>query len=279
MQANYSFNSRRVNFSTQLEHYDRLFAMDTAFLNRTGVTGAWMYVDYNFYPDKDKHSWIRRIVPFTFLQNGRDRVQDGGEYTSVTGARLSFSRQGFFRADVLFSKEPWQGREFEGVRGRMFGNIQLFRWLRPYGNFNFGDAVYYDEIDPFLGRSANVSTGALFQPNGRFSEDVEYTHIAFDRPTTGERVYTVNIVNTRTTFQFSKEFAIRAIVQYDSQQRRVLTDFLGSYELRPGTVVYAGYGSLYEKRAYQNDEWVEGQGNYLTTRRGLFLKASYLYRF
>ncbi len=279
MQANYSFNSRRVNLSTQFEHYDQLFVMDTAFLNRTGVTGSWVYVDYNFYPDKDKHSWIRRIVPFTFLQGGRDRVQGGDEYVSVTGARLSFSRQGFFRADVLFSQEPWQGREFEGVRGRMFGNIQLFRWLRPYGNINFGDAVYYDEIDPFLGKSVNVSAGALFQPNGRFSEDIEYTHIAFDRPTTDERVYTVNIVNTRTTFQFSKEFAIRAIVQYDSQQRRVLTDFLGSYELRPGTVVYAGYGSLYEKRDYQNDEWVEGQGNYLTTRRGLFLKASYLYRF
>ena len=279
LQANYSFNSRRVNLSTQFEHYDQLFAMDTAFLNRTGVTGSWVYVDYNFYPDKDKHSWIRRIVPFTFLQGGRDRVQGGDEYISVTGARLSFSRQGFFRADVLFSQEPWQGREFEGVRGRMFGNIQLFRWLRPYGNINFGDAVYYDEIDPFLGKSVNVSAGALFQPNGRFSEDVEYTHIAFDRPTTDERVYTVNIVNTRTTFQFSKEFAIRAIVQYDSQQNRVLTDFLGSYELRPGTVVYAGYGSLYEKRDYQNDEWVDGQGNYLTTRRGLFLKASYLYRF
>jgi hypothetical protein len=92
-------------------------------------------------------------------------------------------------------------------------------------------------------------------------------------------VYTVNIVNTRTTYQFSKEFALRAIVQYDSQQERVLTDFLGSYELRPGTVVYAGYGSLYEKRGYQNDEWVDDSGYYLTTRRGLFLKASYLYRF
>jgi hypothetical protein len=56
--------------------------MDTAFLNRTGVTGSWVYVDYNFYPDKDKHSWIRRIVPFTFLQGGRDRVQ-GGESTSA----------------------------------------------------------------------------------------------------------------------------------------------------------------------------------------------------
>ena len=101
MQANYSFSSRRVNLSTQLEHYDRAFTMDTAFLNRTGVTDAWMYIDYNFYPDKDRHSWIRRIVPFTFLQGGRDRVQGGEEYVSVTGARLSFTRQGFFRADVL----------------------------------------------------------------------------------------------------------------------------------------------------------------------------------
>ena len=91
--------------------------MDTAFLNRIGVTGGWVYVDYNFYPDKDQHSWIRRIVPFTFLQGGRDRIQGGDEYVSVTGARLSFTRQGFFRADVLFSQEPWQGREFEGVRG------------------------------------------------------------------------------------------------------------------------------------------------------------------
>ena len=279
MQANYSYNSRRVNLSTQFEHYDEPFVMDTAFLNRTGVTGGWAYVDYNFYPDKDKHPWIRRIVPFTFLQGGRDRVQGGEEYVSVTGARVSFTRQGFFRADVLVSQEPWQGREFEGVRARFFGNVQLFRWLRPYGNVNFGDAIYYDDLDPFLGRSVNVSAGALFQPNGRFSEDVAYTRIAFDRPSTGDRVYTVNIVNTRTTFQFSKEFALRAIVQYESQRHRVLTDFLGSYEPRPGTVVYAGYGSLYEKRDYQQDEWVQGEGNYLTTRRGLFLKASYLYRF
>ena len=59
----------------------------------------------------------------------------------------------------------------------------------------------------------------------------------------------------------------------------MLTDFLGSYELRPGTVVFAGYGSLYERRLWQDDRWIEGQGDYLTTRRGLFFKASYLYRF
>ena len=254
--------------------------MDTAFLNRAGVTGSWVYVDYNFYPDKDKHSWIRRIVPFTFLQGGRDRMQGGDEYISVTGARLSFTRQGFFRVDMLFSQEPWQGREFEGVRGRMFGNVQLFRWLRPYSNINLGDAMYYDEIDPFLGKSVNVSAGALFQPNGRFSRG---RRVHAHRLRSPDRPASASTPSTSSTparpISSARSSHIRAIVQYDSQQNRVLTDFLGSYELRPGTVVYAGYGSLYEKRDYQNDDWVEGQGDYLTTRRGLFLKASYLYRF
>ena len=279
LQANYSFSSQRVNVSGQVEHYDEQFVMDTAFLNRTGITNGWGYVDYNFYPDKDRHPWIRRITPFTFFQGGRDRVQRGDEYISVSGARLSFTRQGFFRIDRSFVKEPWQGQEYEGGRWRMFGNVQLFRWLRPYGNVNWGTAIYYDDIDPFLGESVAMSAGTLFQPNGRFSEDIEFTRIVFDRESTGERVYSVNILNTRTTFQFSKALAARAIVQYDSQRHRVLTDFLGSYEPRPGTVLYAGYGSLYEQRDYVNADWIEGQGRYLTTRRGLFLKASYLYRF
>ena len=59
----------------------------------------------------------------------------------------------------------------------------------------------------------------------------------------------------------------------------MLTDFLGSSDLRPGTVVYVGYGSLYQKRAYRDHAWVDGEGQYLTTQQGLFLKASYLYRF
>jgi hypothetical protein len=127
---------------------------------------------------------------------------------------------------VLFLQEPWQGREFEGVRGRLFGNVQLFRWLRPYSNLNFGDAIYYDEIDPFLGRSVNVSAGAIFQPNGgsRRTSNTRTSPSIARRPARRRRHrlrcprarYTLNIVNTRTTFQFSKEFAIRAIVQYDS---------------------------------------------------------------
>ena len=45
--------------------------MDTAFMNRVGFTIGWGYTDYNFYPDKDRHPWVRRISPFTFVQGGQ----------------------------------------------------------------------------------------------------------------------------------------------------------------------------------------------------------------
>ena len=72
---------------------------------------------------------------------------------------------------------------------------------------------------------------------------------------------------------------MRAIAQYDSSRKRVLTDFLGSFEPRPGTVVYAGYGALLEQRDFVDGRWVPLAGDFLATQRGVFFKTSYLYRF
>lgn len=85
--------------------------------------------------------------------------------------------------------------------------------------------------------------------------------------------------NTRTAYQISRRFSVRAIAQYDSSRARILTDFLGSYELVPGTVAYAGYGSLFERRSWDGQQLVQGPGDYLSTQRGLFFKVSYLHRF
>ena len=278
-QVNYGFGSRRVSVQTQLEHYNRGFVMDTAFLNRVGFTSGWGYAEYNFYPDKNRHAWIRRISPFTFLQKGRDRVEGGDDHVALAGVRFSLTRQGFFRFDRMVAQEAWRGAEYEGDQWRASGQMQILPWLRPQVFFSRGASLFYDDVDPFVGRSLAVRVGALLQAGGRFSQNIEYARNGFDRLSTRERVYTVNVVNSRTTYQFSKEFAARAIVQYDSQRNRVLTDFLGSYDLRPGTVVYAGYGSLFLKRAYHAPEWIDGEGEYFATRQGLFLKASYLYRF
>jgi len=278
VQMNYGVNSRRSTFAAQFEHYDTAFAMETAFYNRVGFTQAWTYVDLNFYPDKDRHPWLRRIQPFTFTQGGRDRMAGGDDLLNVSGVRVYFTRQGFFRIDRFFGREPWAGRRFDIGRLRAFGNVQLFRWLWVNGYFHQGNGIFYDAEDPFGGRVRQVSAEVRFQPTGRLTQSLSYTRDTFDRHT-GERVYDVDILNTNTTYQFTRTFAIRGIAQYDSSRYRVLTDFLSSYELRPGTVIYGGYGSLIERRDYRDGEWVPGHGAYEPSRRGVFFKASYLYRF
>ena len=76
-------------------------------------------------------------------------------------------------------------------------------------------------------------------------------------------------VNLRNTYQFNSRFFLRAIAQFDSSKRRILGDFLASYELVPGTVAHLGYGSVFES--------VDRQP-YIPTTRALFFKVSYLAR-
>ena len=62
-QAGYEYSTRRLNLIGYAEHYDRGFQMETAFINRVGITSGWGYAEYNFYPPKTKQlaarSWRR----------------------------------------------------------------------------------------------------------------------------------------------------------------------------------------------------------------------------
>jgi hypothetical protein len=275
--AMYTYSTRRNNVQALAEHYDTTFKMDTAYYAQTGFTRGWTYVDWSLYPDKKKHGWVRRVTPFLFARATRDRVAKGDEVLVIAGIRTNFSRQGFFRIDHFFGHEPWAGRSFSLDRWRLMGNGQVFRWLNLDGQLTFGDGTYYDPVAPFGGRMRQARLQATLQPTPRFSESISYVSSRLNRPT-GEQVYSVVIINTRTTYQFTKFFFLRATIQYEGLQKRLLTDALASYELRPGTVLYAGYGSLIEQRDYQDGVWVPASGRYLTTQRGLFFKVSYLFR-
>jgi hypothetical protein len=278
-QAGYEFSTRRVAMAGFVEHYDPGFEMQTAFINRVGISSGWGYAEYNFYPDKDRYPWLRRVSPFSFTQGGHDKNAGGNDLLQVTGVRLSFTRQGFVRIDRFDGFESWAGRRFDRGNWRLQANAQLYRWLFAEGQLLTGAAVFYDPTDPFQGRIDDLRLGVTLQPSGRLSQAVTYRYIAFDRAANGERVYDIDIIYSRTTYQFSRQFFVRAIAQFDSSRYRVLTDFLASYELRPGTVVYVGYGSLIERREFIDGEWVLGRGTYEPTQRGLFFKASYLHRF
>jgi hypothetical protein len=254
--------------------------MDTAFYNRTGYTGGNFYFARSFYPDSKRHSWFKRFVPFVFATAGRDRPQGGDEAVGLAAVRFHFTRQGYLRLDAGGGQVPWRNHEFAFQMRRVMGGAQLFRWLNVQGSAEFYPrAVYYDEQNPYSGSERTFSVSATFQPNQNVSQQVSLDRDTFNHLHGGGRVYAVNIINSRTTYQFDRHFSVRLIGRYDSSHRRVLGDFLGAWEFVPGTVAYAGYGALYERRGWDGADWLEGQGSYLNHRRGFFFKLSYLYRF
>ncbi len=284
-QLTYEYETRRYQTTSQVEHYDRDFQMDTAFYFRTGFTGAWTYNQINFYPRGGQTFWLQRISPFVFVKTGRDRLQDGDENFLNTGLRFNFTRQGNFEIATSRGKEAWRGRELHvGSDLFTFAGIQAVRWLNVHGGVGIGPGIYYDDVDPFQGRSLFSFFGLTFQPNQHISQSIEGNWSWLDRESTGERIYDVTILNSKTTYQFDKHFLVRLLTQYDSSSHRVLTDLLGSYEFVPGTVFHAGYGALYERGprdgfATAGHSPVRLDGRYRATDRGLFFKASYLRRF
>lgn len=273
----YNFNTRSMSASGSVEHYSPTFQMDTAFLNRVGLTSGWTYVDHSFYPGKGRFAWVRRITPFNFTQGGEDRLAGGRELLDVAGVRLNFTRLGFLRVDQSWGFEPWAGRRFDRGGLRAWGNVQLYRWLKLDARFERGLSVFYDPLEPFQGRRRRMNGGFVVQPSGRFAQSVSLDHVTFERQT-GQPVYRVDIINTKATYQFTRELFLRGIVQYDSSRHRVLADSLLSYELRPGSVMYLGYGSLVEQREFRDNAWTLGAGRFRESQRGFFAKVSYLLR-
>ena len=279
-QAAYNFETRRFTAFGQIERYGRDFQMDTAFYNRTGFTGARLFSAVNFYPKQGTDFWLKRVTPSVFAKLGHDDVQDGDDRFLQGSLDFSLTRQGFVSISYGHGYEPWIGRRFDTGGANAFFGMQMLRWLNVFSYVNYGDEIFYDRVDPFQGHAQNGGFGLTLQPNQHLNQEISVNMVRFDRKSTGERVYSVDIVNAKTTYQFDKHFLVRFLAQYDSSAQRVLTDLLGSYEFVPGTVVHAGYGSLYEKGGGLSGTLPgDDRAKYLAVNRGLFFKASYLRRF
>jgi hypothetical protein len=92
-----------------------------------------------------------------------------------------------------------------------------------------------------------------------------------------DAVYDCGIYRAKATYQWNRYLFFRGIGEYNTYRRQLLTDFLASFTYIPGTVFHVGYGSFYEKLQWQTDRYVPGR-DLLETRRGFFLKLSYLWR-
>lgn len=279
--AEYGFSKNNTFALAMFENIDPGFQMDTAYFQRSGITTGKLYLQHRFVPDKKRLPWLLGLTPTAYAAVIHDRVSGMDDAELMFELNANFILKGSAGGSVYFGQECWAGREFRRTLGQAYVNLQPFTWLNVHSCLSFGDAIYYDPVDPFLGNRTQWHVQGTLQPNKNVNLLAEHIICRFRRLDTREKVYDQGIWRGRLTYQFSPKFFVRGLLQYDDFYRRVLGDFLASFTYIPGTVLYLGYGSLNESQSWADGGWQRGVtgDRYYQTRQSLFFKVSYRYQF
>ena len=144
--------------------------------------------------------------------------------------------------------------------------------------YGYTGSVYYDPEDPYQGYGSRFGGYVQFQPLEKLRFGLNISYVDFFRESDKQKIYDYAIIRSRNTFQINKYLFLRAILEYNSYQDRLTLDTLISFTYIPGTVIYAGYGSAFEKLEWDGFDYREST-HFHETKRGFFFKVSYLWRF
>lgn len=98
-----------------------------------------------------------------------------------------------------------------------------------------------------------------------------YSYFELSKQRGGEKLYTGYIFRNKTSFQFTRRFFLRLVMQYDSFSKSFDIDPLLSYKWNPFTIFYIG-----STHNLADIGTVPNHGRFLETRRQFFAKFQYL---
>jgi hypothetical protein len=270
----YVRDTRRVALDLAALDISTDFRTDTGYLTRAGVTTLRAGVTPRFYPRRG--ALVQRVDVPVVSEQTRDHFSGIWESANPVGVRVLLPRSSRVTATYRFASEVFEGQEFDTSGASVSASAQLTPQLTLTGSFSERRAIYYD-AEPFGGRSRDAAAQVTYVPTDNLHVELGAVYSRFWSAEHGGRLYDYAIVRNRNTYQVNRYLFFRAIFEYNSYRRQLLTDALGSFTYVPGTVLHVGYGSMHERVRWWDGAYVPSD-DYLTTRRGLFFKASYLWR-
>jgi len=276
MGLRYNFNNRDWFVDLGLFDFSTDFRIDTGYVTRTGITMVPVLFMRYWYP---KSKFFQKIDTYWWGYHTLDKPSDLFETYNHLVVRVNMPRQSSARFDWILGNEVFAGERFSRSGWRVRANTQIVKQLYLNGGYRRSNRIYYDEEEPFQGKGNTADLYLLFQPTGNLSTSLGITYTDFFRSSDGEKIYDYTIWRNRTTFQVNRYLFFRGIIEYNHYWKKINADFLASFTYIPGTVIYFGYGSQYEKLRWNNTERdYFPSDDYLMTKRSFFFKASYLWR-
>lgn len=184
---------------------------------------------------------------------------------------ILFKRQTQIKLSYLWSRETYRDLYFPGIRR---GGISIESNFSKPVSLSFGithGRFVARLVDPpVLGRGTNYEASATLQIWQRLviRPSLEYSKLDFPD---GTEIYSGFVTRTRVNYQFSREWFLRLVVQYNDFDRSVSLEPLLSYKMNPFTIFYLGSSHGLQEPG--------GDGDWTNTGHQYFLKLQYLLRF
>jgi Domain of unknown function (DUF5916) len=305
-------NGRRFTFNLEYLDITPHFIEETGFVPRVDQRTINQYGHFYWRPE-GKHLVFHGPEENTtnLWDHTGTSLQQAGSFDYVFG----FRRNIILAPIVAYETDTLRPVDFTGLpnnRSYTQDAVGLVFRGSPWRVFSWSTRVIRDGTVvvvpaagqlPYTGDETAITQTIGIKPVDRLQIDNTYI---LERVTNGlvhHAVVNSNIFRSKWNYQFTREFSLRVIAQYNGllanpQYSSLQTtkdmnfDVLFTYFLHPGTAVYVGYNSnlenvdpalcIHQPGSLQCDPSGPGllrtQNGYINDGRQLFVKVSYLFR-
>lgn len=223
--------------------------------------------------------------PCTFFGESNERAvmkhHISGYFGSNYNKKIQFNGQVTYRLnhlDLDFGNLPKYPRASPpAIRARELEAAGLCTDSDPNDGIDERDPRCVAPQDPGAGKLLQVTGSITFQPTNELRTSIALNKQRLVRNDTGLTAFDVNIWTWRGTYQFTKSYFARAIIDYNTLNSRVRAQFLTGWTPSPGTSFYVGYNDdmNYDTKHPFTAQLTPG---FRRNSRTFFVKMSYLIR-
>ena len=261
------------------------FRTDVGFVRRVDQRRVDGGGSYTWWPQNWLISWGPQV------NYGRNWNFDGvlEDENRQAGVNFNFARNISFAIGYNRDMERFGAIDFDKNRYQSFVRVSTSSIFSVGAGFNWGDQIFFDETNPFLGRDIGVFSFINIRPIAQFNTQININTNRF-ATMGGTEIFNVKIFRALSTYQFTDRLLFRNIAEYNTFDKTLGLNLLVTYRVNAGTVFYVGYDDHYQQadRLFGPDGDIDGDGirdpfydpnGFQQTNRAFFTKLQYLFRY
>lgn len=306
---NLTYSGRHVVFSSDYDDKTPGFCTEMGFVNRVDIRQNYSFGGYFWKPKKGRMTAFGPSASELVNWDHTGRLQD---WQAVLSFEVDLTRQTMFAVSRGEAFERVGLAEFRRHSTSVEVQSAPYKWLAFSAWTKVGTGVNYFPAAAlpglFLGNTRSANLSLTLRPSARMRFDQTYIFSRLGvRETSpppgaapGQNVFNNHILRSKLNFQFTREFSLRVILDYNATianaglfdvqtslggsdsgplipTKKLTPSVLFTYLLHPGTAIYVGYTDGYGNLPLNAQPAPSSPTT--PTGRLFFVKASYLLRF